>query len=232
MEFDPALKSLRQALCPHPSMTEVTCQPLTGQPRREPDGAIRSQQNDPPSDLLQPRQGQRSLLLDLRKRRSVSVGLDDVGLKHTQKHPVTLREVRSTPAECDPPDPWRRGGQADDDLVLHVDLAEELVIERKAAELALGQEVGDFGGTSLRILAEMPDERMLVFVVLKGLREVRSDDVGGMEDPGGTLPEPDLGGCDDLGRHDLRGSANHMVTEGVEVSERRNVCHARNKCER
>jgi len=96
-------------------------------------------------------------------------------------------------------------------------------------ELALSQEVRDFGGTSLRILAEMRDERMLVFVVLKGLPEVRSDDMGGMEDPGSGLSEPDLGVCDDLGRNDLRDRANHMVTKGVEIAERGNLCHARNK---
>jgi len=158
------------------------------------------------------------------------VSLDDVGLEHAQQHPITLREVRPNPAESDAADPRRRGREPDDHLVLHIDLAKELVIEPKAVEFALGQEVRDFGNTSLRMLTEMPDERMFVLVVLKGLQEVRRDDAGGMQDPSGGLSmKPDLGICDDLGWDDFRDRADHVVTEGVEISERIDLCHACNK---
>jgi len=168
--------------------------------------------------------------LDLRKRLGVSVSLDDVGLEPAQKHAITLREVGPTPAEGDATDPWQRSREPDYDLVLYIDLAKELVIEPEPAELALGQEVGDFGGASLRILTEMPDERMFMLVVLEGLREVGGDDTGGMDDSSGGLSTmPDLGVGDDLGRNDLCDRADHVVTEGVKVAKRVDLCHARMK---
>jgi len=105
--------------------------------------------------------------------------------------------------------------------VVHTDLAKELVIEPKATKLALGQEVGDLGGATVRVVTEMLDERVLVPVVLEGQHEVRSDGTGGMQDPdGGLSTTPDLGVRDDLGRNDFRDRTNHVLAEGVEIEER------------
>ena len=97
-------------------------------------------------------------------------------------------------------------------------------------EFSLGQEVGDLPDASLRMLTEMPDEGMLVLVGLEGLREVSRDGTGRMHDSSGGLSmKPDLGICDDLGWDDFRDRADHVVTEGVEISERIDLCHACNK---
>src|SRR2546430_13550867 len=155
-------------------MAEIGRQPLTRQPRGRPDPAVRSQEYDPPSDLLQPLQDQRDLSLHLRKRLGVPKRLDDVGPERAQEQPIALREVQSAPVQRNANDPWRGRREPNDHLVLDANLAKELVIKPKAPEFALGQEVGDLGGTSVRVPAEMLDERMLVPVVLEGQHEVRS----------------------------------------------------------
>jgi hypothetical protein len=153
-----------------------------------------------------------------------------VGLEHAQEHPITLREVQPTAAECDASDPRGWSREPDDHLVLNIHLAEELAIEPEAMEFALGQEVGDFGDTSLRIFAEMPDERMVVLVVFKSLQKVRGDDAGGMHDSSGGLSmKPDLRICDDICGNDFRDRAEHVVREGVEIAECIDLCHARSQ---
>src|SRR5205823_14738764 len=78
LESDPALESIRQAFRPFGSMAEVGRQPLTRQPRGRPDPVVRSQEYDPPSDLLQPLQAHRDLPLLLRIRLGVPRSLYDV----------------------------------------------------------------------------------------------------------------------------------------------------------
>src|SRR6266513_1684497 len=56
LDSDPALESIRQAFRPFDSMAEVGRQPLTRQPRGRPDAAVRRQENDPSSELLEPLQ--------------------------------------------------------------------------------------------------------------------------------------------------------------------------------
>jgi len=114
--------------------------------------------------------------------------------------------------------------------MLHTDLAKELVIEPKAVEFALGQEVRDLGNTSLWMLAEMPDERMLALVVLEGARAVSRDKPGGMHDTSGELTtKAELGVRDELDRNDFRDRTEHVVTEGVEIVERTDLCYALNE---
>jgi len=114
--------------------------------------------------------------------------------------------------------------------VLHTDLAKELLIQPKAMEFALGQEVRNFGDTTVSVPTEVLDEGMLVLVVLEGQHDIRSNGTGGMQDPRSWLStKPNLGIGDDLGRHDFRDRANHVVSEGVEVEVRIYLCDTRAK---
>ena len=66
--------------------------------------------------------------------------------------------------------------------MLDSDLAKELVVEPEAVKFARGQEVGHLRDASLRMLPEMPDERMLELEALEGLVEVGGDGAFGMHD--------------------------------------------------
>ena len=102
--------------------------------------------------------------------------------------------------------------------------------EPEAVEFALGQEVGNFGDTSLRVLAEMRDERVFVLVVLEGLCKVGGDRAAGAHDAHRRLStNAELGIGGEVGRNDFQNCSDHVVAEGVEITECANFCNTRHQ---